>query len=334
MKRFYYSLLISLLFVYSCQTNNLDEPIEDLPNEEDNTKIEISTDTVRVGLRLAFYWDDLAENYTSEDYSFCSKYIHFCYGKGIWPFVESRLNFPEFYIDWEEGEMDTNPRTNKLVQLIRNDEQAGGEFYGVNIAREAMAGCPAGPIPIDRRILYESDVPAIRKVLKDAHQLGLLKRDDYKIIQMLEESNIFCTNERAQNIVRMMDGACLEVHHFNVHWPLDEGKIKRSEVVEGALWTLDQVNIHGDSLEYVFYYGPFIGKDCAEYTPNIFKAWLQKFWQAGLPKHNDRMIYHLNAFKHACGESRPVAPESDPYSVLGCTKWLIKELNPWIEEEE
>ncbi len=332
MKRFYYCLLISLLFVYSCHTDNLDKPIEELPDEESNTDAEISTDTVRVGLRLASYRDDLAADFTYADYQFCYNNLHYAYDRGGRIFFKTAITFPEYYICWEEGEMDTNPVTNPLIQMLKAEEMAG-EIYGVNIAREAMAGCPEGPIPVDRRILYESDMVAIRKVIKEAHEQGILRRNDYKIFQMLEESNIFCTNERAKDIVRMMDGVCLEVHQFNTHWPLDKGKIKRSEVVEGALWTLDQVNIHGDSLEYVFYYGPFIGRDCAEYTPNIFKAWLLKFWEAGLPKHHKRMIYHLNAFKHACGETRPVAPESDPYSVLGCTKWLIKTLNPWMLEE-
>ncbi|WP_347840180.1 hypothetical protein [uncultured Draconibacterium sp.] len=324
-------ILVSLLGIISCKAEVVN-PENGTENEEEvEQTVNISTDTVRVGLRLASYRDDLKADFTHADYQFCYDNVHFAYDRGGRNSFKTRVTFPEYYICWEEGEMDTNPATNPLVQMLKAEEREG-EIYGVNIAREAMVGCPEGPIPVDRRILFESDMVAIRKVINEAHEKGILKRNDYKIIQMLEESNVFCNNERAKEIVRMMDGVCLEVHHFNVHWPLDEGKIKRSEVVEGALWTLDQVNIHGDSLEYVFYYGPFIGKDCAEYTPNIFKAWLQKFWQAGLPKYNDRMIYHLNAFKHACGSSRPVAPESDPYSVMGCTKWLIEELNPWMKK--
>lgn len=331
MRLFFYGLLIAALFVYSCKSNDLGEQTEELPNQESDTDVEIRTDTVRVGLRLAFYWDELAADYTPEDYRFCREYIHFCYGQQERKFFKSRLNLPEYYIYWQEGEMDTNPKTHPLIKLIQNDE-ANGELYGVNIAREVMAGHPTGPISIDQRILYESDVIAIRKLLKEAHQLGLIKRDNYKLIQMCHEPDAFLQITRAADIIKMMDGVCFEVHHFGNLWPLEEGKASPKRVVPGANWVLSNNNIHGEPLEYVFYYGPFIGRDCPEFTPNIFKAWLQKYWEAGLPKHNSRMIYHLNAFKHACGSSRPVGPESDPYSVLGCTKWLIKQLNPWIEE--
>ncbi len=286
---------------------------------------------MRVGLRLAGYREDVRKNLSLSDYPFCYQNLDYLYDRGARGLFKTITTYPEFYISWEEGETDTNPKTNPLVQLLANEE-AKGEIYGVNIAREAMLGHPAGPISEDRRILYESDVPVLRKVIADAYEQGILKRKDYKLIQMLEEDNIFCNNERAKNIVKMLDGVALEVHHFNVHWPLDKGKIKIKDVVEGANWTLNQVNENGDSLEYVFYYGPFKGKDCEDYYPNVFQDWLYQFWAAGLPKIHPHMIYHINAFPHACGSSIPVGPESDPNSILGYTKWLIQELNPGMEQ--
>jgi len=327
-------LLISIQLLFFACGNNKNEIISDGGDstaEDSISKVITKHDTIRVGLRLfTDYYDDLIKDYTVEDYLFCYNHVYFAYDCGESNCFKTKTTLPEYYIWWEEGEMDTVPATNPLVQFLKKEE-ASCEIYGVDIAREAMWGCPAGPITADRRILYESDMTAIRKVIKLAKEEGILLRDNYKIFQMLEQDNVFCTNKRAMNIVRMMDGACLEVHHYNVHWPLDEGKIKIADVVEGAKWTLNQVNTQGDSLEYVLYYGPYKGKDCADYTPALFKNWLRRFWYAGLPKYDKRMIYHLNAFKYGCGASRPVAPESDSYSVMGCTKWLIEELNPWME---
>jgi len=326
-------LLVFIQFLFFACGSEKNEIVSDggESTPEDPTSEEITKhDTIRVGFRYVYYEDDLRKNFTVNDYPFCNEHVYFASDRGGRYCFKTRIILPEYYIWWKEGEMDTIPATNPLVQFFKTVE-ASCEIYGVYIAREAMVGCPAGPITDDRRILYESDVEAIRKVIKLAKKEGILRRDNYKIIQMLEQDNVFCTNKRAMNIVRMMDGACLEVHHFNVHWPLDKGKIKIADVVEGAKWTLNQVNTQGDSLEYVLYYGPFKGKDCDDYTPNLFKSWLSQFWHAGLPKYEKRMIYHLNAFKYGCGASRPIAPESDPYSVLGCTKWLIEELNPWMK---
>ena len=332
-KKNVFLLLFFVQFSFFAYSNNKNEIVYDGGDstmEDPILKVITKYDTIRVGFRYVYYEDDLRKNFTVNDYPFCNEHVYFTSDRGGRSCFKTKTILPEYYIWWEEGKMDTIPATNPLVQFFKTVE-ASCEIYGVYIAREAMCGCPAGPIKEDRRILYESDMVAIRKVIKRAKEDGILRRDNYKIIQMLEQDNVFCTNERAKNIVRMMDGACLEVHHFNVHWPLDKGKIKIADVVEGAKWTLNQVNTQGDSLEYVLYYGPFKGKDCADYTPDLFKSWLQQFWQAGLPKYEKRMIYHLNAFKYRCGASRPIAPESDPYSVLGCTKWLIKELNPWMD---
>jgi len=327
-------LLVFIQFLFFACGSGKNEIVSDggESTPEDPTSEEITKyDTIRVGLRLASYRDVLRKDYTVDDYPFCYNHVCFAYDRGGRSCFKTKITLPEYYIWWEEGEMDTVPATNPLIQTIKAEE-ADGEIYGFDIAREAMCGCPAGPIKEDRRILYESDVVAIRKVIKQAKKEGIIRRDNYKIIQMLEQDNVFCTNERAKNIVRMMDGACLEVHQFNVYWPLDEGRLKIADVIEGAKWTLNQVNTQGDSLEYIFYYGPYKGKDCDDYkSEDLFKNWLRRFWYAGLPKYEKRMIYHLNAFPHDCGASRPVAPEADPYSVMGCTKWLIKELNPWME---
>ena len=78
--------------------------------------------------------------------------------------------------------------------------------------------------------------------------------------------------------------------------------------------------------DYIFYYGPYKYKDCDTYVDFLEREWLKSFWDKGLPKHHRNMHYYLNAFPHGCGASRPVGPESDPYSYLGFTKWLIQEL--------
>ena len=96
-------------------------------------------------------------------------------------------------------------------------------------------------------------------------------------------------------------------------------------MVKGAQWTLAQ------GKEYIFYYGPIIWKS-PEYHPFIEREWLERYWQAGLPKRHPKMHYYLNTFPHAHGRGRPVGPESDPHSILGLTKWLIGEVKGEVPE--
>ena len=152
-----------------------------------------------------------------------------------------------------------------------------------------------------------------------AEQQGILKHDDYKLIQMVEEPSFFAENESAQAVIQSMEGVAYECHQFNRHWPLETGWSRPDKVVKGAQWTLDQ------GLEYIFYYGPLVWKS-ERYYEFIERDWLETYWEAGLPKHHPGMHYYLNTFPHKDGRWRPVGPESDPHSTLGLTKWLIEEI--------
>lgn len=152
-----------------------------------------------------------------------------------------------------------------------------------------------------------------------SHTAGLLKHDNYKLIQMVEHPSFFAENPEAQEIIRSMDGVTYEAHRMNRHWPLETGWSRLGPVVRGARWTLDQ------SIDYIFYYGPLRFKENDDYREFFEREWLQEFWQAGLPKRHPKMHYFLNAFPHE-GSKRPVGPESAPHSNLGLTKWLIGEL--------
>ena len=69
-----------------------------------------------------------------------------------------------------------------------------------------------GPIPGDSRILYEQDVSDYREVFRNAHAAGLLKHDNYKLIQMVRNEHIYHDDARARNIVMSMDGVAYEEH--------------------------------------------------------------------------------------------------------------------------
>jgi hypothetical protein len=255
-------------------------------------------------------------------------------------------SFLEWYVefdgDWHLGggdEVNPDPHTSKLVQKIRRAEQSGfthalhsaGPTNAVKtspqsvdyilICRETRLtrrGKP-GPFKEDYRILYPEDVTALRKLFREAHAAGLLKHDNYKMIQMVEHPSFFAENPEAQKIIRSMDGVTYEAHQFNRHWPLETGWSRPGPVVRGARWTLDQ------GLDYIFYYGPFRFRENEGYREFVEREWLHEFWQAGLPKRHPRMHHFLNAFPHE-GSKRPVGPESDPHSNLGLTKWLIEEV--------
>src|SRR5699024_4596408 len=74
-------------------------------------------------------------------YPFISKQLDMSYGGS--PVFETNVAFPEFYIDWEEGEMETDPAKNRMVQDIKNKWEGNGkELYGFKISREFMVGYP------------------------------------------------------------------------------------------------------------------------------------------------------------------------------------------------
>ncbi len=262
--------------------------------------------------------------------------------KGNYPFVAEHLDvvkgwmdgdfktrrlFFEFYWGLSEARDVLDPEKNLLIRTIREWEEKGGEIEHILICREYRLAiqrghkeAQPGPFPEDTRILFPEDVDNIRKLFRDAHAKGLLRRDDYKLVQMVEHPSFFADDPRAHPIIAKMEGVAYECHQFNRHWPLETGWSKPEPVVRGARWTLDQ------GKEYIFYFGPILWKPSAQYYPFIERDWLQTFWKAGLPKHHPKMHYYLNLFPHDTGRGRPAGPETDPHSNLGFTKWLIEEI--------
>ena len=140
-----------------------------------------------------------------------------------------------------------------------------------------------GPFKEDTRILFESDVDNIRMMFKQAHEQGILKRDNYSLIQMVQHPDFFATDKRFQPIMDKVEGIAYESHQFNRHWPRETGWGKPDRIIEGAKWTL------GQGKEYIFYYGPIIWKDDKEkYYDFVERDWLIKFWKEGLPKHHPK----------------------------------------------
>lgn len=249
-------------------------------------------------------------------------------------------SFFEWYLEDDGGtEVNPDPKTSKLVEYIRRAEQSGMNHAlqsatppnrvitspqvveYIFICRETglTHRGKSGPFKEDYRILHPEDVVALRRLFRDAHAAGLIKHDNYKLIQMVEHPCFFAEHPEARKIVQSMDGVVYEAHQFNRHWPLETGWSRPEPVVRGAKWTLEQ------GKDYIFYYGPFLFRENGEYREFVEREWLHAFWKAGLPKRNPRMHYFLNAFPYG-GCKRPVGPESDPHSNLGMAKWLIEEL--------
>ena len=268
--------------------------------------------------------------------------------KGHYPFVADHLDvvkgwldgdfktkhvFFEHYWGLSEARDDLDPQKNLLIKIIREWESKGAVVEHILICREydlainrGHKDAKPGPFEEDTRILYEGDIDDIRAMFKRAHEQNILKYDNYKLIQMVQEPSFFATDPRFQPIMDKVEGIAYESHQFNRHWPLESGWGKPESVIKGAQWTLDQ------NKEYIFYYGPIRWKG-AVYYEFMERDWLQKFWEAGLPKHHHRMHYYLNTFPHADGRGRPVGPETDPHSVLGFTKWLIEQIKMTPQEE-
>ncbi len=261
--------------------------------------------------------------------------------KGNYPFVAENLDvvkgwldgdfktkrmFFEYYWGLDEKRDDLDPEKNQLIKTIKDWESKGAEIEHILICREydlaihrGHKDAQPGPFKEDTRILYEKDVDDIRAMFKAANTKGTLKHDNYKLIQMVQEPSFFATDKRFLPIMEKMDGIAYECHQFNRHWPLETGWSKPEKVVKGAKWTLDQ------DKEYIFYYGPITWKS-KKYYDFIERDWLNTYWKAGLPKHDQKMHYYLNTFPNEEGRGRPVGPETDPHSILGFTKWLIEEI--------
>ncbi len=261
--------------------------------------------------------------------------------KGNYPFVADNLDVVS---QWMEGDFKTKrgffeyywgldpihdslvPEESPLVKEIHDWESKSGEIEHILICREydlaihrGYKNAKPGPFKEDTRILFAEDVDQIRKLFRDAHQKGLLKHDNYKLIQMVQQPSFFADDERVHPIIAKFDGVTLEVHQFNRHWPLEKGWVKPAKVVSGAKWTIAQ------GKEYIFYFGPIMWKE-KRYSPFIERDWLRTYWAAGLPKQDPLVHYYLNIFPNESGRGRPVGPEADPHSDLGFTKWLIEEI--------
>lgn len=260
--------------------------------------------------------------------------------KGKYPFVAKNIDtikgwldgdfktkrmFFEYYWGIEAKRDNLDPKKNFLVKVIKNWESKGATVDHILICREYRLAiqrghkdAKPGPFKEDTRILYEKDYDDIRAMFKKANKQGILKHDNYKLIQMVEHPTFFATDKRFLPIMKKIDGICYEVHQFNRHWPLERGWSKPEKVIKGAKWTLE----HGK--DYVFYFGPIIYKP--KKYPRMERKWLETFWKKGLPKHHPKMHYYLNTFPHMSARQRPVGPETNPDSTLGFTKWLIEEI--------
>jgi hypothetical protein len=235
----------------------------------------------------------------------------------------TRKAFFEHYLPFDRDWIDTNHNTNPLVQKIRQVERYGFDVKHIIICREAelFGSGKWGPFPEDSRILYQKDVDDFRQVFKDAFAAGIIKHDNYKLIQMVISPTFYYTSPEAQEIIKTMDGVCFESHQYNVHWPLEQGIEKDLHATAEAIrWTL------ANNLDYVFYYGPWLSQNCSQYYDDVVRDWLIKYWEAGMPRHHDQMYFYLNNFPHGCGAQTPVGPETDPHSTTGFAKWLIEEV--------
>ncbi len=260
------------------------------------------------------------------NYPFVAEHLDTLNGWMEGDFKTKRLFFEHYWGSAAKFD-DLDPKKNLLVQKIKNWESKGGVIEHILICREydlvinrGYKEAIPGPFEEDTRILFEKDIDDIRALFKKAHKQGILKHDNYKLIQMVQEPSFFATDNRFKPIMDKVDGIAYECHQFNRHWPRETGWGKPEEIIKGANWTLAQ------GKEYIFYYGPVLWEsDSEKYYPFVERDWLIKFWKEGLPKHHPQMHYYLNIFPHG-GRMRPVGPESDPHSNLGFTKWLIEEI--------
>jgi uncharacterized protein YjdB len=250
---------------------------------------------------------------------------HLDYGASFEGDFRTRKTFIEHYLPFDSQWIDTNPQTNPLIISISMLEKFGTELEHIIIAREGkLYGKPTftyGPFTEDSRILYQRDVDEYRKLFKDAYEAGIVKHDNYKLVQLISSPTAFYTIPAAREIIKTMDGVCFESHQYNVHWPLETGIEKDFQSTNAAIrWTL------ANNLDFVFYYGPWRSTTDPVYYKDAPKDWLLKFWAAGMPKYFDNMYFYTNNFPNGEGVKTPIGPETDPDSHTGFVKWLIEQV--------
>lgn len=160
------------------------------------------------------YDDDLkADDYTA---------LHMDAVKGYDGVFRTKNRFFEYYIGMRDKWVDLNSETNRLVNKIQNEEKKGNVVKHIIICREEWLykkSGDRGPIAGDPRILHQRDVDDTRNVFKEAYALGLLKHDNYKLIQMVVHPAVFLDDPKARAIVKTMDGVCIESHTTTVTGP-------------------------------------------------------------------------------------------------------------------
>ena len=181
--------------------------------------------------------------------------------KGKYPFVAEHIDVVSGWLDGDfktkrvffehywglAVELDRlDPKKNPLVKKIKNWEEKGGTVEHILICREydlaihrGYKDAKPGPFKEYTRILFESDVDNIRMMFKQAHEQGILKRDNYSLIQMVQHPDFFATDKRFQPIMDKVEGIAYESHQFNRHWPRETGWGKPEKIIQGAKWTLE-----------------------------------------------------------------------------------------------
>lgn len=182
-----------------------------------------------VGLRpLPRYESDLKSNHggswagmpTFEEqkgkYPFVSENVDIVKGWLGGDFKTKRLFF-EYYWGLSETRDNLDPEENGLIKAICKWESEGAQVEHILICREydlaihrGHKEAKPGPFKEDTRILYEKDIDDIRAMFKKAHKQNILKRGNYKLIQMVQEPSFFVIDERFQPIMDKCDGIAYE----------------------------------------------------------------------------------------------------------------------------
>ena len=176
--------------------------------------------------------------------------------KGKYPFVAEHIDVVS---GWLDGDFKTkrvffehywglavdldnlDPKNNQLVKKIRTWEEKGGIVEHILICREydlaihrGYKDAKPGPFKEDTRILFEKDIDDIRVMFKKAHKQGILKKDNYSLIQMVQHPDFFATDKRFQPIMDKVEGIAYESHQFNRHWPRETGWGKPRQNYSGS----------------------------------------------------------------------------------------------------
>lgn len=264
--------------------------------------------------------------------------------EGLSPVVRGSLKTNRITEEWiVKGELETadQQKYDDLVRRIAMGERTGWSWGDLILYREPSFDyyhpkqqLRPGPWN-DARILSAEDIRTIRRQLKEAYEAGKLKRDDYKITQLIYAWENIGEAEK-EFLLENFDGVYVELNSRDGNW-----------VVEGEPTQVTRENYDLEKAYKIPDFGIPGMQDCADMAKwcmdndmpfgitmgaNLRDLWLKDMFEAlmiemrarGVDPADPRITYVLHHNRKFDDDGMPYFPESEEASMANLAEYLIR----------